>query len=380
MNHSLPLSLYIHIPWCVRKCPYCDFNSHQRQTTTLPEKTYINRLIEDLNSDLQQFDISSPLHSIFIGGGTPSLLSATAFATLLTAIDQYWGISNRTEITLEANPGTVEQQRFIEYRNIGINRLSLGVQSFAESKLQALGRIHTSHEALKAVKIAQDAGFTNINLDLMFGLPQQSIQEGLNDLQQAIALQPNHISWYQLTLEPNTIFYKKPPKLPNEDDIFTLQQLGQNYLATNGFLQYEISAYATTAQQCLHNTNYWQFGDYLGIGAGAHGKITLADNHQVIRTRKVKQPDRYLTTNNFMATQTSLTENDRAFEYMLNALRLNAPVSLKDFTSKTGLSSDYITSQLAQAENKKLLTQENGYLLKTSLGQRFLNDLLSLFL
>ena len=379
MTDSPPLSLYIHIPWCVRKCPYCDFNSHQNKTTILPEKTYINCLIQDLMHDLQQFNITQPLHSIFIGGGTPSLFNASSFDRLLATIDHHWGIPSGIEITLEANPGTVEQQRFTNYRNIGINRLSLGIQSFADEKLKTLGRIHSGNEAIRAVKLAQDAGFTNINLDLMFGLPQQSIQQGLNDLQQAQTLQPQHISWYQLTLEPNTIFYKKPPKLPNDDDIFTLQQLGQSYLAENGFLQYEISAYAKTAYQCQHNKNYWQFGDYIGIGAGAHGKISLA-NTDIIRTRKIKQPDRYLATNKFIATKVSLTENDLAFEYMLNALRLNAPVSLKDFTYKTGLANHYIKPQLEQAENKKLLKQENGYLIKTSLGQRFLNDLLSLFL
>ncbi len=380
MTNSLPLSLYIHIPWCIRKCPYCDFNSHQHQTTTLPEKEYINYLINDLKYDLHQFEIERPLQSIFIGGGTPSLFNARSIDHLLTAIDHYWGIPAKTEITLEANPGTVEQQRFTAYQSIGINRLSLGIQSFDDQQLQTLGRIHQKNEAINAINIAKKAGFTNINLDLMFGLPQQSIEAGLNDLQQAIALQPQHISWYQLTLEPNTIFYKKPPKLPNDDDIFTLQKLGQTHLAENNFFQYEISAYAKTIDyQCQHNKNYWQFGDYLGIGAGAHGKLTLK-NDRFIRTRKVKQPDRYLTSEQFIANQTFLNENDLAFEYMLNSLRLNEPVSLKDFEHKTGLSRDLLSLQLQQAKNKNLLEEKNDCLIKTELGERFLNDLLSLFL
>ena len=379
MSHPLPLSLYIHIPWCIRKCPYCDFNSHQSKTTELPEKAYIDRLIDDLKGDLQQFNIKRTLDTIFIGGGTPSLFSASAFDKLLNAIDRHWGIAGKTEITLEANPGAVEQQRFNDYRRLGINRLSLGIQSFADQQLRLLGRIHSAAEAIKAVKIAEGAGFNNINLDLMFALPKQSITAGLKDLQQAVALQAQHISWYQLTLEPNTVFYKKPPKLPNEDDIFTLQQLGQQYLADHNFSQYEISAYAKQGQQCRHNNNYWQFNDYLGIGAGAHGKISF-DNGRIIRTRKVKQPDRYLTTDNIIAEKKSLNKNDRAFEFMLNALRLNTAINIENFTAKTGLSSDFINRQLATAENKKLLRQEKGYLIKTALGQRFLNDLMALFL
>ena len=374
----IPLSLYMHLPWCVRKCPYCDFNSHQAGAI-IPESVYVDCLIKDLQSDLTHYNVQRPLQAIFIGGGTPSLFSANAIAKLLTAVDRHWGIAANTEITMEANPGTAEQQRFIDYYHAGVNRLSLGIQSFADDKLHVLGRIHCGNEAARAMEMALNAGFTNINLDLMYGLPQQSIKQGLDDLQQATTLQPTHISWYQLTLEPNTIFYKKPPRLPNDDVIFSLQQQGEQLLANNNYQQYEISAYARPGQQCQHNLNYWQFGDYLGIGAGAHGKITLTKN-KMIRTRKVKQPKSYLQRNNPRVEEKIVDKKSIAFEYMLNALRLNTPVNLDNFSLRTNLTMEDIATPLKHAEKKQLICINNNTIEKTPLGQRFLNDLFSLFL
>lgn len=319
------------------------------------------------------------MHSIFIGGGTPSLFSVKAIANVLNAVDRYWGISANTEITMEANPGTAEQKQFTGYYHAGINRLSLGVQSFADDKLHLLGRIHQGNEAKKAVQIAHDAGFNNINLDLMYGLPQQSITQGLDDLQQAIALQPTHISWYQLTIEPNTIFYKKPPRLPNDEMIDSLQQQGEQQLADHHYQQYEISAYANAERQCQHNVNYWQFGDYLGIGAGAHGKITTV-KHSVIRTRKVKQPESYLQRTHPLIEEKIVDKHSLAFEYMLNALRLTAPISLAKFSAYTQLTAKSIAVPLKQAEEKQLIHITDNTIEKTPLGHRFLNDLLSLFL
>lgn len=378
MPQQIPLSLYIHLPWCVHKCPYCDFNSHQ-VPAVIPETTYIDCLINDLQRDLENYRKQRPLHSIFIGGGTPSLFSAKAVAKLLNAVDHYWGITANTEITMEANPGTAEQQRFIDYHHAGINRLSLGIQSFADNKLRALGRIHNGNEAENAMQIALSAGFNNINLDLMHGLPQQSITQGLDDLQHAIELQPTHISWYQLTIEPNTIFYKKPPHLPHDKLIFSLQQQGEQLLAKNNYQQYEVSAYAQPGQQCEHNLNYWQFGDYLGIGAGAHGKITLTKNN-MMRTRKVRQPKSYLQRDNPLIEEKIIDKNSLAFEYMLNALRLNIPVNLDHFSARTDLAAEDIAIPLKRAEEKKLIHINNNIIEKTPLGQRFLNDLLHFFL
>ena len=287
-----PLSLYIHVPWCVRKCPYCDFNSHESKGE-LPEQQYIETLLEDLKADSSYIQ-GRKIHSIFIGGGTPSLFSAEAYQRLFEEIQTLVPFADNIEITLEANPGTVEQGRFAEYRRIGINRLSIGIQSFDAEKLEALGRIHSNDEAIHAAEQAREAGFDNFNLDLMFGLPEQSTREALNDLKTAITLKPAHISWYQLTLEPNTVFHRYPPALPEDDLIFTMQETGQALLASHGYQHYETSAYTKEGHACQHNLNYWRFGDYLGIGAGAHGKITLPEQNQIIRTRKSRQPDHYL--------------------------------------------------------------------------------------
>ena len=379
MSSTNPLSLYIHLPWCVRKCPYCDFNSHVNKTA-LPEAAYINCLIADLQHDLQHYQINRPLQTIFIGGGTPSLFSADAIAQILTAVDKSWGIPANTEITMEANPGTFEQAKFNSFRAAGINRLSIGVQSFQNDKLKILGRIHDADAAQKAFHAAREASFTNINLDLMFGLPKQSISEGLADLQMAIDLQPEHLSWYQLTMEPNTVFYKKPPKLPDIDLIDELHIQGQELLQQHGYAQYEISAYAQAAKQCQHNLNYWQFGDYLGIGAGAHGKVGF------IRTRKLQQPESYLKAvegnneNVFLAEEKIIDKQHICFEYLLNALRLNQAIELVDMQQRTRLSNEAILSLLTEAINREFIIVDNNQIIKTELGTHYLNNLLELFL
>jgi len=374
-----PLSLYIHIPWCVRKCPYCDFNSHTAKDD-LPEQQYINALLEDLEQHLPEI-WGRRVISIFIGGGTPSLFSPTALNKLLSGIRARIQCISGLEITMEANPGTFEQNKFNEFRDIGINRLSIGIQSFDNEKLESLGRIHNSDEAISAIETAKSAGFENINLDLMFGLPNQNIQQGLNDLLTAVDLKPTHLSWYQLTIEPNTFFYSQPPIVANDDIICDLQQHGQALLAENGFNQYEISAYAQEKKQCQHNINYWQFGDYLGIGAGAHGKITRSDEQSITRYWKLKQPQAYMNAKGSEKNSGSqqLQTQDRIFEFMLNALRLKQGFDLHTFESHTGLSKDRILPGCQEAIDKGLLQQSDQYLKATDLGYRFLNDLINQF-
>jgi putative oxygen-independent coproporphyrinogen III oxidase len=374
-----PLSLYIHIPWCIRKCPYCDFNSHAAKGN-LPEQLYIDALLEDFEQHLPII-WGRRLISIFIGGGTPSLFSPEAINNLLSGIRARIQCIGNLEITMEANPGTFEQNKFNEFRNIGINRLSIGIQSFDNEKLDALGRIHNSSEAIRAVETAQFSGFENINLDLMFGLPNQSIQQGIDDLKTAIALKPSHISWYQLTIEPNTFFYSQPPVVADDDTICDLQQHGQTLLAEHDFNQYEISAYAKGKKQCQHNLNYWQFGDYLGIGAGAHGKITRSDEQSITRHWKLKQPQAYMDAKGSKKTSGSqlLQTQDRIFEFMLNALRLKQGFDLQTFESHTGLSMDEISSSCQQAIDKGLLKQSHQHIEATDLGYRFLNDLINQF-
>jgi putative oxygen-independent coproporphyrinogen III oxidase len=375
---NIPLSLYIHLPWCIRKCPYCDFNSHALRGE-LPEKAYVTALLQDLQQDLPRV-AGRTIHSIFIGGGTPSLFSPNAIESLLTGINKYLPISANTEITLEANPGTVEQSAFAGFRQAGINRLSIGIQSFQDEKLKTLGRIHGSKEALRAVQSAQQAGFTNFNLDLMFGLPQQTIADALFDLTTAIDLQPTHISWYQLTLEPNTFFYQHPPTLPNDDHIWEMQTEGQALLATHTFNQYEISAYSKAKHQCQHNLNYWEFGDYLGIGAGAHGKITDLKNGTVHRMHKLKHPKIYLDSKQFIAEEKNIATKELAFEFMLNALRLKQTITLDLFSARTGLHLAAIEKQLAIAASNNLLQYDQHSIKVTEHGYRFLNNLLEIFL
>ena len=377
----IPLSLYIHIPWCIKKCPYCDFNSHQI-TDELPEKIYVQALLKDLEAELPAI-WGRRLESIFIGGGTPSVFSAEAIDTLLSGLRALLPLRPSMEITLEANPGTFEQERFKAYREAGINRLSIGVQSFNAEHLTALGRIHDNKEAIQASSIAKQAGFDNFNLDLMFGLPKQSTAQALSDLQQAIDCQPSHISWYQLTLEPNTLFHHAPPALlPTNDDLWDMQQQGQRLLEQAGFLQYEVSAYAKNNQRSQHNTNYWEFGDYVGIGAGAHGKISSPDG-SIQRYSKYRQPKQYMDlaiNGNARSSEEQLEKSDLPFEFMLNALRLKQGVEINLFEERTYLPFEQIEKKLQKAIQKGLI-EENNQIIKTSpKGWDFLNDTIEYFI
>lgn len=375
-----PLSLYIHIPWCIRKCPYCDFNSHQADT--IPEDAYIDALLEDLTIDLPLVQ-GRTLTTVFFGGGTPSLLSPEGLSRLLTAINALLPINKQTEVTLEANPGTFEQGKFTAYRQTGINRLSVGVQSFQPEQLLTLGRIHSQDEATKAVGMAHQAGFEELNIDLMYGLPNQTPTQALDDLAQAVALNPSHISWYQLTIEPNTVFYSKPPTLPTDDALWDIQEAGQAYLKEQGYLQYEISAYAKHNHQCQHNINYWQFGDYLGIGAGAHGKITHANTLEIIRYQKTRMPKDYLNRNKaFLSSSTVINQDEKAMEFFMNGLRLNNGISKQHFFQRTLHTTLPMTveKQLHYAVQQGLLIDNDTHWLPTALGRQHLNTLLQLFI
>jgi putative oxygen-independent coproporphyrinogen III oxidase len=373
-----PLALYIHIPWCVRKCPYCDFNSHAAGPD-IPEDAYVSALLDDVDRELPGI-LGRPLTSIFFGGGTPSLFSAAALGRLLDGLRARLPMAADVEITLEANPGTFEQDKFIAYRQLGINRLSIGVQSFQADKLEALGRIHSGDEALRAAEMARRAGFDNFNLDLMHGLPNQHQEEALDDLRQAIALAPTHLSWYQLTLEPNTVFWNQPPQLPEDDILWDIQEAGQALLASAGFAQYEVSAYARPGRAARHNLNYWSFGDFIGIGAGAHGKLTAVDG-TVRRTWKTRLPKDYLNlAKPFMAGEKVLTPDELPFEFLMNALRLTEGVPAALFTARTGLPLSALAESRALAEQKGLLLADPARLAATARGQLFLNDLLQLFL
>ncbi|HPE58723.1 MAG TPA: radical SAM family heme chaperone HemW [Thiolinea sp.] len=375
----IPLSLYIHIPWCVRKCPYCDFNSHPAPDG-LPEQAYVDALLQDLSEELPHV-WGRRLESVFIGGGTPSLFSARALDDLLGGIRALLPLRPDTEITLEANPGTFEQVRFRDFRATGINRLSIGIQSFNPQHLQQLGRIHNREEALRAVDIARRAGFDNLNLDLMFALPRQTLEQAMADLQQAVDLAPEHLSWYQLTLEPNTEFYKYPPPLPDDDLSADMHLSGQALLSHSCYAQYEVSAYARSGRQCRHNLNYWTFGDYVGIGAGAHGKITQPD-HSVMRYRKFRQPARYLAqagNGGFRSSEQHISATALKFEFMLNALRLRTGFAPELFTRHTGLDLSTLTPALELAVSRGLLALE-PQIHATAHGWRFLNEAIQLFL
>ncbi|MEL0641467.1 radical SAM family heme chaperone HemW [Pseudoalteromonas aliena] len=373
-----PLSLYVHVPWCVQKCPYCDFNSHG-QKGDIPEAEYIQHLIDDLKADLHLVQ-GRKIHSIFIGGGTPSLLTGAAYTRLLNEVDNLIGFEENCEITLEANPGTVETGRFKDYVKAGINRISIGVQSMQNDKLKALGRIHGSDEANYAAKQAKEAGLNSFNLDLMHGLPGQTLDDALSDLKQIIALDPPHISWYQLTIEPNTQFASKPPILPQDETLWDIQEQGVELLAQAGYVQYEISGYAKPGYQCQHNLNYWRFGDYLGIGCGAHGKVTDANTGLITRTEKVKHPRGYMDLiKPHIYKSWHVEQDDLAFEFFMNRFRLVESCPINDFHKLTTLPLQSQQSALNQAINKGLLTQTGSYWQVTLKGHRFLNDLLELF-
>lgn len=379
-----PLSLYVHVPWCVRKCPYCDFNSHGvGSNADLPEEAYLQALISDLDADLA-LAAGRELVSVFIGGGTPSLMSAGFYERLLDALAARLPLARDIEITLEANPGTLEHGRFAGYRQAGINRLSLGVQSFHDQQLKALGRIHGGREALTAIDEAFRAGFDNLNIDLMHGLPGQTPALALADLNQAIALSPTHLSWYQLTLEPNTEFHSHPPSLPEEETLWDIQDLGHERLEAAGFKRYEISAYAIDKRHSRHNLNYWQFGDYLGIGAGAHGKVSAPGEQGLIIERrwKARQPTSYLRRHNdprgFVAGTRRIEEAELALEFSMNALRLSDGVPMSTWVLATGRSRRQLEASLGRAREKGLLVDDKDGFRATDRGLLFLNELLAL--
>ncbi|TBR41571.1 radical SAM family heme chaperone HemW [Marinomonas agarivorans] len=381
-----PLSLYIHLPWCVKKCPYCDFNSHQADRFThnnaLPEQDYLKQLLSDLEVD-KPYVQGRPIKSIFFGGGTPSLMSADFYYQLMAELQQTLTFCDDIEITMEANPGTFEQEKFRHFRQAGINRLSIGIQSFQPNLLTTLGRIHNRDEAIRAVDKSRQAGFDNINIDLMHGLPDQSIEQAMADLTTAIDLQPEHLSWYQLTIEPNTEFFRRPPTLPADQILWDIQDAGQTLLAQKGYRHYEVSAYAQANKQAQHNLNYWRFGDYLGLGAGAHGKITLADG-QLFRTRKTRHPNHYLQTlPESLTIKDAILTDDMPLEFMMNRLRLFESFALTDYElfCQQAIPETLLT-QLNRAVEMGLLAKtdwEKQQIMTTEKGKQFLNELLELF-
>lgn len=379
-----PLSLYVHIPWCVRKCPYCDFNSHNAPGA-LPQNEYIEALLADLDRDLPLAQ-GRPLRSIFFGGGTPSLFSPESIARILDGASARLAFTPAIEITMETNPGTVEHGDFAAYRRAGVNRLSFGVQSFDDDALKRIGRIHDARQAERAIKRAQDDGLDNLNLDLMYALPQQTLDGAVADVDRAISFGTPHLSHYQLTLEPNTAFAANPPPLPDEDSAWDMQEACQARIAAAGFGHYEVSAYARPGRESAHNLNYWHFGDYLGIGAGAHGKYSRIDEAgtlQVRRRWKLRAPRGYLEhakSERVIGGDDAVATDQLPFEFMLNGLRLTGGISLADFRATTGLDEAAIRPQLDTAAQRGWLTLDNGTLRPTEPGQRFLNDLITLFL
>jgi oxygen-independent coproporphyrinogen-3 oxidase len=372
-----PLSLYIHIPWCVQKCPYCDFNSHG-QNGELPQQEYIDALLKDLAND-RAYIQGRKLHSIFIGGGTPSLFDASQIKRLLEGVRQQIAFKEQIEITMEANPGTLEHDDFADYRAAGVTRLSIGVQSFSSDKLNLLGRIHDKNEAKVAAVKAKQANYNSFNLDLMHGLPNQDFDEAMRDIETAAALNPPHLSWYQLTIEPNTLFHSKPPQLPDDEALWQIYEQGQQRLAELGYQQYEISAYAKPGYQCQHNLNYWQFGDYLGIGCGAHGKITMQAQQKIWRTVKIKHPKGYLSASDYLFENNEVAEEERPLEYLMNRLRLMSPIPKQEFETRTGLARTLLDKGMQQAAQKGLVIIEDEHWQLTPKGNMFVNEILSQF-
>ncbi len=378
--NSIPLSLYVHVPWCVKKCPYCDFNSHALKAE-LPENAYIDALLADLEMECAALQ-STAIESVFIGGGTPSLLSPDAVARLIEGIGDRVQLAPGCEITLEANPGTAEAGRFVGFRQAGVNRLSIGVQSFNDGLLAAIGRIHDGREARAAAEMAKAANFDSLNLDLMYALPGQSVAQALSDIDAALELQPTHVSYYQLTLEPNTLFFRHPPMLPAEEAGWRMSQQGIERLELSGYARYEVSAFAQPGFECRHNLNYWRFGDYLGVGAGAHGKRTDLGRGEISRSLKQRHPRAYLDgarDGRFNLKREVLAQDLLPLEFMMNALRLTAGFDLALFPERCGIALGKISHSLTEAESRDLIELRGGLLRPTTLGLQFLDDLLLLF-
>jgi putative oxygen-independent coproporphyrinogen III oxidase len=378
LKNSPPLSLYIHIPWCVKKCPYCDFNSHESRAE-IPERRYVAALIADLEQSVPRV-YGRKIRSVFFGGGTPSLFSPDSIAEILSAVNMLTPLEYAAEVTLEANPGTVDTAHFAGYKGAGVNRVSLGIQSFNADYLQALGRIHDDKQAIAAAELAL-ATFDRVNLDVMYGLPKQSLAHALQDAQQAVALKPDHLSFYHLTLEPNTPFYRTPPSLPNDDVSAQMQEEIEHLLAENGYVHYETSAFCQPKSQARHNLNYWSFGDYLGIGAGAHSKLSYHD--KITRETRHKHPKAFMENaeaGNAVDSTMLIPQADLGFEFMMNALRLTEGFDADLFQERTGLPLITIAKRLKLAEEKGLITRDAQQIKPTLLGQRFLNDLLAIFL
>ena len=377
-----PLALYVHLPWCVRKCPYCDFNSHQLKSAA-PSDSYIDALIRDLELELPLIG-SRPIETVFFGGGTPSLFPPQAFERLLGAVRSRATVAADVEVTLEANPGTIERGAFAGYRDAGINRVSLGAQSFSTPALARLGRIHAADDTVRAVDELRQAGIVNFNLDLMYALPDQSVADALADVEKACSLAPTHLSHYQLTLEPGTVFHSRPPPLPDDEDAWTMQNECQALLAARGYEQYEVSAYASAGHRCRHNLTYWRFGDYVGIGAGAHGKLTLGLPDRILRTAKPKQPreyqDRIAAAAGPIGERPFVAQDQVPFEFMLNALRMNEGFSVADYEARTGLNLRAVEPVLLQAQSRHLLERTAHGWRASETGRRFLNDLQAAFL
>jgi len=374
-----PLALYVHIPWCVRKCPYCDFNSHTTQE--IPEQQYVNALARDLASELPLVG-GRKLQSIFFGGGTPSLFSADAIATIIDNARRTIGFVDDIEITLEANPGAVEQQKFAGFYQAGVNRISIGIQSFDPAQLKTLGRIHDRAQALTAIDAVRKAGFDNFNIDLMHGLPDQTQAQAQLDLETALQFSPPHLSWYQLTIEPNTEFFRRPPLLPEDDMLAAIQDAGEALLAQHGYDHYEVSAFAKPGFEARHNVNYWEFGDYIGIGAGAHGKLTQISNTNaeltILRRSKTRLPTHYLArTDDFVAEQNVIAPEELALEFLINAFRLERGVDIALFEQRTQILRNELTGRLAEVRAKGLVTADPSQLKLTELGRRFMNDVLT---
>jgi putative oxygen-independent coproporphyrinogen III oxidase len=384
ISASDSIALYVHMPWCVRKCPYCDFNSHQLKSAQ-PDSNYIDALLRDFELELPRIG-QRRIDSVFFGGGTPSLFQPEQFSSLLSELRRRMAFADDVEITMEANPGTIERGRFLGYAQAGINRVSLGAQTFSATALQRLGRIHSADDTHRAVEELRAAKLYNFNLDLMYALPDQTLEDALFDVRTACALEPSHISYYQLTLEPGTVFHSRPPPLPDDDAAWQIQAAGQRLLAEAGYQQYEVSAYARSGARCRHNLNYWLFGDYVGIGAGAHGKITLGEPRRILRTVKPKQPREYQEQIRRAAGVAPLGEtnqvadSDLPFEFMLNALRLNEGFTVRDYENSTGLPLSELRAPLLAGQERGLLAMTISGWQPTDLGLRFLNDLQESFL